>query len=283
MKNTSFQEDGPASLRRGEVYSGYIDGHCHLADPRPGFDPQQAIEEAKRAGVARFLQGGIHPADWERQFTLAARYPTQVFCACGMHPVWVSQAREYEIAAALSALPQELKRAQVRGLGELGLDARPDYRHALDRQAEVFRAQLRIAQSLDLPLILHVVREHRLALRILKEEGVPARGGMVHSFSGGASEAKAYVDLGLHLSVSGGNFQGGDRKVREAAAKVPASSWLLETDAPDQKHPDWAGEWSVPARLLDVARWMGSVLSQKEEAILTDSADRLEKIFKLGS
>lgn len=87
----------------------WTDVHCHLADPRPGFDPDRAIEEAQRAGVARFLQGGIHPADWQRQFELAARFPGHVFCACGLHPVWVAEASESDISTGLQALEEQLQ------------------------------------------------------------------------------------------------------------------------------------------------------------------------------
>lgn len=167
------------------------------------------------------------------------------------------------------------------GVGELGLDARPEYRESLPAQADLFRAQLRLARKHARPVILHIVRAHDEALRILKAEGLPARGGLVHSFSGGAQEARRYVEQGLLLSVSGGNFAQGDRRVREAAAKIPAESWLVETDAPDQKHPDW--EASEPARLLDVARMLGEVLGKKTEAVLTESADRLQRVFNLGS
>ncbi len=232
--------------------------------------------------MSRFLQGGIHPTDWRRQLELAARYPAQVFCACGLHPVWVAENTEAEVAQGLESLPQQLVDRRFKGLGELGLDARPAYQAELPRQEAAFRAQLRLAVQQNVPVILHIVRAHDQALRVLKEEGVPARGGMVHSFSGGVQEAKRYVDLGLHLSVSGGNFAGGDRRVREAAAKVPADCWLVETDAPDQKHPDWEGSLSEPARLIDVARRLGAVLGKNEEAILTESGDRLASIFKLA-
>jgi TatD DNase family protein len=167
----------------------------------------------------------------------------------------------------------------MHGLGELGLDARPAYRDSLPKQELAFRAQLRLARRFDAPLILHIVREHSLALRVLREEGVPARGGIVHSFSGGAREAQAYVELGLLLSVSGGNFRGGDRRVRQAAARVPADSWLVETDSPDQKHPDWPGEWSMPARLVDVATRLGAVLERGAEDVLASSTEQVRRVF----
>ncbi len=259
----------------------WVDGHCHLADPRPGFDPDCVIASAQRAGIHRFLQGGIDPGDWTRQLDLATRYPKQVFCACGLHPVWVASATDEEVEQGIESLTAQLTDPRFKALGELGLDARPTYAAELPKQERVFRAQLALAKRHAAPVILHVVRAHDLALKVLREVGLPAPGGMVHSFSGGAQEARRYVDLGLHLSVSGGNFAGGDRRVREAAAKVPADCWLVETDSPDQKHPDWEGTYSEPARLLDVARRLGAVLGKKEEAILTESGDRLERIFSL--
>ncbi len=276
-----------------------IDGHCHLADPRwsdpaLGAGLEAALSEARARGIDRFIQGGVGPDDWERQRELARRYPGEVYCTFGIHPWWVISHSDTELEKAFSRLEGEFltSTAGAVGVGELGLDlseralagsagqATPHQAsNDIVRQLKWMERQLDLAEARGLPVILHIVRAHEQALKLLESRPSPARGGLVHSFSGSPSDAKRYQALGLTLSISSGVARKGFERLKKAVVQVPLETLVIESDAPDQPPPRLAGGLNRPAAIWDVAEAVGSLRGVSAEAILENSRDRLEKIF----
>jgi TatD DNase family protein len=142
----------------------------------------------------------------------------------GLHPWRVAE-------AAPGWLPhlEALLRTHSAGVGECGLDfARAD----TDRPAQeaAFRAQLRLAHALRRPVAVHAVKAWGRLLDILREEGVPLAGAMVHAYSGSPDTARALQALGLFLSFSGDLLRPGRSRPREALAAVAPERLLLESD-----------------------------------------------------
>ena len=263
----------------------WIDAHCHLADPRLKANLSEIFERAQRAGVDRFVQGGIDPADWDRQESLAsARPPGQILAAFGLHPMWVAENSQDACEAALAELVRRLQpgASGPAALGELGLDHRPRFApETRPRQLEFFQRQLELPEGRSLPLILHVVRAHTEALQALK--AVSSRRplqGIVHSFSGSFEVARQYLDLGFFISV-GGTMVGlqSFEKTAKTVIKLPPDRLVLETDSPDQPPPSYAGRLNEPASLWEVACAVGSLRNEAPEAVLDRSRSNLEKLF----
>lgn len=275
----------------------WIDAHCHLADPRLKADLSEIFERAHRAGVDRFVQGGIDPADWDRQESLAsARPPGQILSAFGLHPMWVAENSQDACESALADLVRRLARPKravetssgrlppsaPAALGELGLDHRPRFGvETRPRQLEFFQRQLELPEGRPLPLILHVVRAHAEALQALKAASSrrPLQ-GIVHSFSGSFEVARQYLDLGFFISV-GGTMVGlqSFEKTAKTVIKLPPDRLVLETDSPDQPPPSYAGRLNEPASLWEVACAVGSLRNEAPEAVLDRSRSNLEKLF----
>jgi TatD DNase family protein len=164
-------------------------------------------------------------------------------------------------------------------LGETGFDRLTDSsRAAMGLQEVAFREQLRLARRFELPVVLHLLKSDEPALRVLREEGLPERGGVVHSFSGAKDFALALVKLGLHVSFCGTLAFPQSRRLREAASVVPLERLLIETDAPDQAPPPYRGTPNRPEHLPIVAQALADVrgLSFAEVARVTR-----ENAFKL--
>ena len=266
--------------------SNLIDGHCHLADPRwsdpaLGAGLDAALVEARAQGINRFIQGGVGPDDWERQRELAVRYQGEIFCTFGIHPWWVIGHSDAEVEAAFGRLEKDFLAAPgAVGVGELGLDL-SDRAPVGDiaRQLKWMERQLDLAEARGLPVILHIVRAHEQALKLLESRPRPSRGGLVHSFSGGGTDAKRYQALGLTLSLSSGVVRKGFERLKKAVVQVSLETLVIESDAPDQPPPRLAGGLNRPAAIWDVAEAVGSLRGVSAEAILENSRDRLEKIF----
>lgn len=206
-----------------------FDAHNHLDRCE---DPHEEATLAASSGIDGMLVAGVDPAGWEAQARLS--HIPGVLLAYGLHPWAVAAMDDAAVEEGLRALERRLDRGPAASaLGELGLDrSRAVDPTSLDRQERAFRAQLRLARERDLPVVLHIVRAHGRALSILRQEGLPRAGGMVHSASTPPEELPRWLELGLHISFSGSVTR--HPRAREAAARVPLDRLLAETDAPDQ-------------------------------------------------
>jgi TatD DNase family protein len=257
----------------------WIDAHCHLADARLERDLENILEISRQAGVRRWVQGGVSPADWDRQALLQKRLGKDSFAmSFGLHPWWVARASAEECDRALDRLAERLPEAQ--GAGELGIDLshRNGGEGTLAAQARVFREGLRRALRAERPLVLHVVRAHTQVLEILEELGTFPQGGLVHSFSGPKEIAARYIALGLDLSISAAVTRPGYETLKRAVSWLPARHLVIETDSPDQA-PSGTSGLNDPSRLIDVARAVGALRKESPELILDRSAARLTELF----
>ena len=167
-------------------------------------------------------------------------------------------------------------------LGETGLD-RLTAAASFETQALAFREQLRMARRFELPVVLHLLRADEAALRILKEEKLPAAGGVVHSFSGSADFARKLLALGLHLSFAGTLTFPQSRRLREAAVLCPAERLLVETDTPDQTPVPHRGEPNRPALLPLVVEALAAARGQSASEIAALTADNARRLFGLAA
>src|SRR5262249_43162796 len=140
-------------------------------------------------------------------------------------------------------------------------------RQSYERQAALFAAQLRLAKQHDLPVILHILRAHEEALKVLAEVGVPNAGGVVHSYSGGAELVPRYLEHGLYLSFSGSvTWHEGGRAARAVEA-CPRDRLLVETDAPDQTPRTHRPAANEPAFLTDVIHALATIRKEPDSEI----------------
>lgn len=269
--------------------SNWIDAHLHLTDSRVVDLVPALLNEARRVGITRFGLGGVEPNEWEKQKRLASLYPGVFFLSFGLHPWWVAaDSLSKRIDAGLTRLREELERVPraCAAIGETGLDFHPRFSvesHLV--QERVFREHLRLAQTFDIPLVLHVVRAHDRALSILREErrGASIYRGIVHSFSDGPETASSYLELGFALSISAPVITRGHgtafEKLRQTVVTLPATALVLETDSPDQPP---AGETGLnhPANLVRIAEVIAGP-GPAARALLDQSAENICRIFGL--
>ena len=258
-----------------------VDSHCHLDSERLGVEASVAIDSARACGVTDIVMAGVDPEGWAAQIALARRFG-RAFPVFGIHPQLVPELEQARLAQMLSELEAAL--GGVLGmrpvaLGETGFDRLTDSsRAAMGLQEVAFREQLRLAKRFELPVVLHLLKSDERALRVLREEGLPERGGVVHSFSGAKDFAFALVKLGLHVSFCGTLAFPQSRRLREAASVVPLERLLIETDSPDQAPPPFRGTPNRPEHLPIVAQALADVrgLTFAETARVTR-----ENAFKL--
>ncbi len=264
-----------------------MDAHCHLADHKLDEGLEVWLKEASALGITYFIQGGVGPEDWNIQLEISRKYPGRIFPCFGVHPWFVAKNPRESCLAAFEELKTKIKDSV--GVGELGLDfSKKIAESSYDLQRELFKMQLRFAREKNLPLVLHIVHAHSEALAILREIGVPEAGGIVHSFSGDASQAKHYTGLGLSLSL-GGSVLSRLEKLKQIMVATSLDQIVVETDAPDQTPQDPVvspqGERPAinpPLTLIRVAEEVSKIKGVDFTNVLEQSKCNLIKIFGLS-
>lgn len=202
----------------------FTDTHAHLADSRLAARLPAVLAQAAAAGVTRFFVPATGRGDWQSVLALAA---PAIVPAIGIHP-WFADSHG---AADISQLDALLSRHAHALVGEAGLD----YRHAADdaarqTQRAILSAQLDLAAQHGRAVLLHNVRAGADLLCLLQKHGI--RRGAVHAFSGSLEEAHAFIRQGLKIGIGSLLLNPSARKARRAAAELPLSSLVLETDSP---------------------------------------------------
>lgn len=190
------------------------------------------MREGAAAGITRLLANSCAPGEWEELAQLARALP-EIVPFFGVHP-WESAAHA-DIGCWLSELERRVI-ADNGGIGEVGLDR---WKEDLPEEVQeaVFRAQLRLADRLRRPLTVHCLRAWDWLLRVLKDEGLPAGGLLLHSFNASPDIMRGLCAAGAYLSVSGAVLAHGRERLRELVRAIPAKNLLIETDAPDMLLP----------------------------------------------
>jgi TatD DNase family protein len=269
-----------------------IDAHCHLDAEGLPVSADEAVAEAAAVGVSGIVMAGVDRAGWASQQAIEARHPGRVFPVFGIHPQVVVELSERALDAELAALETAVRDARRAGalgtvgpvgpvaLGEIGLDLlTPERKAQAGLQERAMRAQLQLARALALPVVFHLLRADEPALRILRSEGLPSAGGVVHSFSGAREFAKMLVALGLSLSFCGTLTFPQSRRLREAATWVPEDRVLIETDSPYQAPAGQRGRANRPANLPDVARALGALRGWSPEETGARTAANARRLF----
>ncbi len=163
---------------------------------------------------------------WAMEFS--RKHPQAFRATSGMHP---HHATDLD-APTLAALTDFAAQPEVVAVGECGLDYYRDF-SPRDVQRTAFERQLDVAVRLGKPVFLHQRDAHEDFVAILRDFRPRLTGGVAHCFTAGLAEARAYLDLGLHIGITGWICD--ERRghhLREVVREIPADRLLIETDAP---------------------------------------------------
>lgn len=204
-----------------------FDSHCHLDDRSYRHDLNSVLDRARSAGVSRMMSIGINQRTSAIAVSLAQSH-REIYASVGVHPHDVKNCDE----AILRELVNLAQHKKVRAWGEIGLDFNRMYSPQKD-QEKWFRRQLGIADQLDLPMIFHERDSNGRFVEMLKNNCGKTINGVVHCFSGTLEELGYYLDLGLHIGITGIlTMQDRGAHLREMVSTIPGNRLLVETDAP---------------------------------------------------
>ncbi|WP_371060351.1 TatD family hydrolase [Rhodosalinus sp. 5P4] len=250
------------------------DSHCHLDFPELAEELDAVIARARDAGVHRMVTICTKLRSLPAVRAIA-HHNAGVFYAAGTHPMSAAQ----EPLAQLEELVALAEDPKCVGLGESGLDYHYTAESAAVQQ-ESLRIHIAAAQETGLPLIIHARDADDDMARILAEghakKPYPC---VMHCFSSGAGLARAALDLGFYLSMSGITAFPKSKALREIFAAAPLDRILVETDSPYLAPPPHRGKRNEPAHVVHTAKAAAELfgLSYAEFAARTEA--NFERLF----
>jgi TatD DNase family protein len=203
-----------------------IDTHAHLTFPELQRQLDAVVARSIEASVTGWVTIGTDIDQIEKALAVADRFDN-MYAGIGFHPHYANDITDQH----LDKLTEYAKNKKVVAIGEAGLDYH--YDNAVPKkQQEIFRAQLKIAEKLGLPVIAHTRDAFDDTMAVLDEFKGRLKNVVVHCFSGDKQQAEAILERGYHISFTGiVTFKRSD-DLRETARIVPLNRMMVETDCP---------------------------------------------------
>jgi len=258
-----------------------IDIGVNLAHDSFDADRDAVMQRAAAAGVMQMIVTGASEGGTRKAIELSQRHPGVLFATAGVHPHHAADLT-LEARQTLQELAQD---PAVVSVGECGLDYFRDF-SPRDLQRRAFGWQLEIAVKTQKPVFLHQRDAHDDFLAILREHAPRLAGGVAHCFTAGEKERDAYLELGLHVGITGWICD--ERRglhLREVVKGIPANRLLLETDAPyllprDLK-PAPKSRRNEPHFLPHVAAAVSAARGESMETLARTATDNTRRLFRL--
>lgn len=255
----------------------FVDSHCHLSFPELAERIGDIRADMAAASVDRVLCICTTLEEFDTVQGLAARFDN-FWCSAGVHPdnEGVQEPRVEDLVA-LAARPR------VVAIGETGLDYYRLNGRSIDDMAwqrERFRVHIRAARATGLPLVVHTRSASADTVRLLREEGAEAVGGVFHCFTETMQVAREALDLGFHISFSGILTFKTATELQEVARYVPLERCLIETDSPYLAPVPFRGKTNTPALVPYVARKLAELKAVDVESVAQATSGNFERLFK---
>lgn len=262
----------------------WIDTHCHLDAAEFAAEEDAVAASALQQGVTMIVIPAVARDNFATVATLAHKHVNCTY-GLGIHPIFVPQAQEGDLAAMRVAVEVAMNDPRFVAVGEIGLDffvpalTTPAMR---EKQEFFYIEQLKIARDFGLPVLLHVRKSQDSILKYLRR--IKVAGGIAHAFNGSVQQAETFIDLGFKLGFGGAMTFTRALQIRRLAATLPLASIVLETDAPDIS-PAWLHpQRNSPEQLPHIGQILAELRDMQVTAIAEiTSANALAAMPRLAA
>ena len=252
-----------------------FDTHAHYDSGAFNADRMEVLASMPGRGVGLILNPGCDLATSRTAVELAERFP-HVYAAVGVHPSdcggwedsWLDQLRD------MAAHPK------VKAIGEIGLDYYWKENPPREFQQTVFRRQVELAQSLDLPVIVHDREAHQDCLSIVRD--YPQARGVYHCYSGSLEDAKTLVKLGWMISFTGVVTYKNARKALEVIDWLPMARIMIETDSPYLTPEPFRGKRNDSGYVYRVAETIAQVKGLSVDQVIQTTMENGCRFFSIN-
>lgn len=251
-----------------------VDSHCHLDFPDFTKDLDQVLQRAEDAGVATMLTIGTKISTFPAVRALAERF-NHIWCSVGIHP----HEAEREGAIDRDRLVALAEHPKVVGIGETGLDY--FYEEApREAQRKNFEVHMDAARITGLPLIVHTRDADADTIALLQTaQAKGAFKGVIHCFTAGAELARAALDFGFYISISGIVTFKNAENLRQVVKNIPLERLLVETDSPYLAPIPMRGKRNEPGFVRHTATALAALLGISSDVLAAKTSENFFTLF----
>ena len=256
-----------------------VDSHAHLSGEQFEKDRDQVIQRAFENGIAAILCPGeiTEPQNLNTTLHISEKYES-IIAAGGVHP---HLAKDFA-PACLRAIEDLAQSKKISAVGEIGLDYHYNFSPP-EIQRDVFRQQLRLAQNLKLPVIIHSRKARDDVMAAVEAENF-STGGVLHCFTEDWPFAKLMIERGFLISFSGILTYPNADQLRAVAVQVPLEKLLIETDSPYLVPAPYRGKIkrNEPGYVKEVAHWLADLKNVSFERVAEATKHNYETLFRIA-
>lgn len=232
------------------------------------------ITRALEMGVHKLLLPNIDSHSIEGMLALEEAYPGKCYAMMGLHPCYVDE----QVETQMALVREWLAKRSFIAVGEIGLDFYWDKTHAA-LQHQVFREQLQLSKQYQLPVVIHSRESTRQCIDEVRSLQDGSLSGVFHCFSGTLEEAREVIDLGFYLGI-GGVVTFKKSGLDKIVEQVDLQHIILETDAPYLAPVPYRGKRNESAYIPLIGQTVANVKNLKIEEVAAITTSNALKLFK---
>lgn len=259
----------------------YIDSHVHLSSEVFDNTIGEVLQRAYKAGIHTVCNVVTSPEELLKSLDYAQRFPFISFKhIAGTPPQDVHTVSEVDLVF----FAEYARKGVLSAIGEIGLDYHSDTTfEEKEKQKKLLISYLRLAVSLNLPIVIHCRNAFKDLFSILEEYYNPYdkfRKGMLHCFTGNEEEAQQLIDYGWLISISGIVSFKNSQQLRDVVVKIPLENLVIETDAPWLAPVPMRGKINEPLFLIHTFNVVKTLKNLSSEVLSLEIKKNLENFFK---
>jgi TatD DNase family protein len=249
------------------------DTHTHLYSSQFKEDQTEMMQRAKDAGVSRFFVPAIDSSYAEGMFQLEKNYPENVFLMMGLHPCYVKENYQEELAF----VKKWIDKKEFYAIGEIGIDLYWD-KSTLQIQQDAFVTQINWAKEKKLPIVIHCREAFNEIFEILEQEKGDDLYGIFHCFTGNKTQAEQAISYNMKLGIGGvATFKNG--KIDKFLNEIDLQHIVLETDAPYLAPKPFRGKRNESAYITYIVDKMVDIYGISYEEIAKITTENSKTVF----
>lgn len=249
------------------------DTHSHIYSEEFSQDRNEMMQRAFHSGVNRIFVPSIDSTYTAKMYEMEAEYPENVFLMMGLHPTYVKENYEEELAFVAS----ELARRKFVAIGEIGIDLFWD-KSRLKEQQIAFRQQIQWAKQYKLPINIHCRDAFDEVFEILEDEKSAELWGIFHCFTGDYDQALRAISCNMKLGIGGVvTFKNG--KIDQFLDKIDLKNIVLETDSPYLAPIPFRGKRNESSYIINVIQKLAAIYGLSEVEIATITTENSKAVF----
>ena len=255
-----------------------FDSHCHLDDEKFNEDREEIIEQIKKSGVTKLISAG-YSLEGSKQATELAKKYDFIYATCGISPNDIPQTEE-ELWKTLQEIKKIVQQnSKVVAIGEIGLDYYWNKENK-ELQQKAFIGQIKLANELDLPIVIHTREAVTDTLEILKQNEVKNK-GVFHCCPLNRELVKEALKLGFYISFAGPVTFKNSKNATEIIEMIPNDKILIETDSPYLSPEPLRGRRNDPTNVKYIAQKIAEFKGLKLEEVAEITYKNTKKLFNI--